>query len=128
MIFKVNTRSTKNQKLRNTISVLLAGCLMLTTLFSVLFLHVHFLPNGQIAVHSHALPHSSSGSSHTHTKLEYLVYFLTTVVNYFLIIIFLSRFRLKLLHILQKFRTNPFFFDFAFVQNPGRAPPIIFFL
>lgn len=124
MIFRLNIGNNKNQRLRNTISILLTGCFLLTTLFSVLFLHIHFLPNGEIAVHSHALPHSSSGSSHTHTKLEYLVYFLTTVVNYFLIIIYLSRFRLKLLHILQSFKITTFVFGFTFLQNPRRAPPI----
>jgi len=105
-------------------AVFFAIFLLLNTLFSALFLHVHELPSGQFTIHSHATRHNSQNSNHTHTNLEYLVYFLISVVNYFLLIIFIFRVLLKIISTLKNFRSDFLFSLFDFLQSLRRAPPL----
>ncbi len=98
--------------------------LIIAFALTITFMHIHILPNGQIIYHSHALPsHSHPGKDHTHTKLEFLFYHLSTVLKLFIISIFLFSHGKTLLSILQRFFNNPHRQIKVYTHYLRRAPP-----
>jgi len=118
MVQKIITNKTKKAFSEVLLSIVLLNCFI-----SLFYIHIHVSPDGQIIVHSNALPHSSSQSQHSHTQLEYLVYHLTTVINCFLIVDIFVCYYFKIIKYLPNFNLFITTFCFIFKQNQKRAPP-----
>lgn len=77
------------------ITLVLIISLFLFIGYTSIFMHIHVLQDGQITYHSHFTKKQntsdqSKASNHSHTKQEFLYYYITTVIiNYLISIVFI---------------------------------------